>query len=158
MPHYFKPLSCLAVLGALLVTTAPVDAAEVYMWKDAEGNAHYTDQPPPGVESKRIFITAPASSEGSSAAPRKSLADQDLEFRKRQTERSERESKEADEASRREKLARQCAEAERQLKALESGQRIARYNDKGEREFLDDSQRDAEAERIRGQIETHCRK
>ena len=60
-----------------------------------------------------------------------------------------------------EKLATQrrqnCDRARSHLAALDSGQRIARVNDKGEREILDDRQRAAEVQRAREVMSSDCR-
>ncbi|MCY7317043.1 MAG: DUF4124 domain-containing protein, partial [Rubrivivax sp.] len=53
--------------------------------------------------------------------------------------------------------AENCRGARSQLSALESGQRIARTNDKGEREVLDDKGRADEMRRAREVISSECR-
>ena len=47
--------------------------------------------------------------------------------------------------------------ARRSLVTLESGQRMARTNDKGEREVLDDKARAEETKRTRGIIASECK-
>ncbi|MFM2328014.1 MAG: hypothetical protein RLZZ494_117, partial [Pseudomonadota bacterium] len=49
-----------------------------------------------------------------------------------------------------------CSRMRTQLAALESGQRMARYNAKGEREVMDDSARTNEVQRLRNQISENC--
>ena len=53
--------------------------------------------------------------------------------------------------------AENCRSARSHLAALDTGQRIARYNDKGEREILDDKQRASETRRARDVIASDCR-
>ena len=53
--------------------------------------------------------------------------------------------------------AENCRAARAHLAALDSGQRIARYKDNGEREILDDQQRAAETRRARDVIASECR-
>ena len=53
--------------------------------------------------------------------------------------------------------AENCRNARAHLAALNTGQRIARYNAQGEREILDDKQRAAEARRARDVIASDCR-
>ena len=50
-----------------------------------------------------------------------------------------------------------CQRARSQQAALESGQRIARLNDKGEREVLDDKGRAEELRQAREVIASECR-
>ena len=49
-----------------------------------------------------------------------------------------------------------CTQARSQLVALQSGQRIARMNADGEREFLDDAARSEEIARLEQQIGQNC--
>jgi hypothetical protein len=53
--------------------------------------------------------------------------------------------------------AENCRNARSQIAALESGQRIARINDKGEREVLDDKGRAEEMRRAREVANSDCR-
>jgi hypothetical protein len=53
--------------------------------------------------------------------------------------------------------AENCRNARAHLAALDTGQRIARFNDKGEREVLDDKQRADETRRAREVIASECR-
>ena len=50
-----------------------------------------------------------------------------------------------------------CNRARDQLRTMDSGQRVARIKPDGEREILDDQQRDAEANRARQAIAVDCR-
>ena len=49
-----------------------------------------------------------------------------------------------------------CQRSRNYLKSVEGGRRIARTNDKGETEFLNDEQRRAEAERTRQELSQSC--
>lgn len=142
-------------LVALIALAAPA-AAQVHVWKDSDGQTHYSDIPPRGIDSQTVDIPTPSSQGGNSGAGHKTLQEQEAEFRKRQAERSEAEAKQADESARKAKLARQCADARNQLKALESGQRVTRFNAKGEREYLNDAQREEAAADLRKSLEEHC--
>jgi hypothetical protein len=52
--------------------------------------------------------------------------------------------------------AENCQRAQQQAKALDSGVRVARLNDKGEREFLDDNARASERKRSQDIIAQSC--
>lgn len=56
-----------------------------------------------------------------------------------------------------EQRAENCQRARSHLAALDSGQRISRFNDKGEREVLDDKGRADESRRARETIAANCR-
>ena len=80
-----------------------------------------------------------------------------MEFRKRQKDAQEKAAKaEKDQASTTEKQ-EQCASMRRHLQSLESGERIARRDDSGERYFLDDTQREQEIVKVRESIQSNCR-
>ncbi|MEW6704779.1 MAG: DUF4124 domain-containing protein, partial [Pseudomonadota bacterium] len=53
--------------------------------------------------------------------------------------------------------AENCTRAKEYMRTLDSGMRIARVNEKGEREFLDDKQRADETQRTRQVISSECR-
>lgn len=147
-------LAPLAALLALSLLATPT-AAQIYKYKDASGRVVVTDKPPPSKTPRRPApleepaadaepATAPAASESRPAVdPKLEAKRKELELRQKA---------EADEKQRaQEKEMKEfCDEARRQLAALESGQRVARYNaTTGEREFLEDDQRNAEISRIR---------
>ena len=50
-----------------------------------------------------------------------------------------------------------CQRARAQLRTLDDGIRIARTNEKGEREIMNDQQRAAETQRTRDMIASDCR-
>ncbi len=151
-------LTCLprATLAVCLLALAGFAGAQVHMWKDAEGRTHYSDIPPPDIDARKLHIkVAPA--QGSAPAGNKSLSEMNESFDQRRTERQEEEAKVADEAAQKAKLARQCADAGRRLEALTSGQRVVRFNDNGEREFLTDEQRKEEADRLKALMAERCK-
>jgi hypothetical protein len=164
-----------AALFLVLAATAAM-AGEIYMWKDSSGRVHYSDTPPPGQSNARAVRSspdpapkpAPAASQaaqpgtaapaGQAAAPKqKSIAEQDLEFRQRRAQADEARAKAEKEQAAAEEKRRSCESARNQLAALESGQRIARFNEKGEREFLEDAQRATEVERMRKVVADACK-
>ena len=50
-----------------------------------------------------------------------------------------------------------CLRAKAQVRTLDSGVRIARTNDKGEREFMDDAARAAETKRAQDIVASDCK-
>ena len=146
--------TCLAaLLGAMLVATAH---AQVYQWKDDDGRLTYGDQPPPGVDAT-VVRTHPAAGswvraqeEPAEAKPAPAGAAEPAISRTEQAAIAER-TRQREEA--REKA---CQETRNYLAALESGQRVARFNEKGEREFLDDQARIEQIERTRQTLRDNC--
>lgn len=178
-------MNSLALLRPLLVSLAclaPALALSQWQWVDNDGRKVFSDRPPPSdVPAARILrqpgqrpvsaaaaaATAaapeatPAASAASAArpagsAPRIAGKDKALEDKKKQAEAAEAAKKKAEE----EKIAaikvENCERSKRSKAALDSGARISRTNEKGEREFLDDRQREAESQRLGSLIARDC--
>lgn len=144
--------------SALLFAGDLMAGEYIYQWKDKSGQIVYSDNPPPGnIPSRRLRRDAVGEISGQDAAPAKSVADQDLEMKKRQQEQSEKQAKSDKESADSKARAQNCEMAKNQLAALESGQRIARFNAQGEREYLDDAQRATEVERTRKAVADSCK-
>lgn len=151
-----------ALLLALMLTLPAT--AQIYSWTDKEGRVHYADLPPPTGEVKVLrgptrAATAPAEDEASDGEEGQTAVenvDPETAFRERRAAEANAAAKAtADEAKEIERE-RFCTQARGQLVALKSGQRIARMNAEGEREFLDDVARSEEIARLEQQIEQNC--
>ena len=128
--------------------------AQIYQWKDANGKTVMSDKPPVGQVRQQKTIESETQTQG--GQKQKTLADRDLEFRKRQKESQESSEKaRKEEASSAEKM-ENCANARRQLQVLESGERIALRDDKGERYFMDDAQREQDIAKARRFVDSSC--
>lgn len=138
-----------------LVWTAA--SAQVYTWRDASGNIHYSDTPPPGVDAKKMRPGAQPGATPSGGAPVRSTAEQDMEFRKRQTEADKARSKAEQDKGDAEDGKRNCEDARKHLNALESGQRMSRLNEAGESIPLDDEMRAQEIEKARKSVQSWCK-
>lgn len=109
---------------------------------------------------------APASASGpvAAAAPagvdpslKPSGKDRSLEEKRRQAEAAEAKKKKDEETRLAALRADNCSRARSAKIALDSGQRVAVINDKGEREIMDDKLRAAEAKRLDDVIARDCR-
>ncbi|MBW7900079.1 MAG: DUF4124 domain-containing protein [Rhodocyclaceae bacterium] len=155
----------IALLAALFACLPA--QAQIYQYKDAAGRTVISDRPPPagalpakahaaenGVSTSE---DPPATDGANAAAPPKTLADREMEFRKRQQAQREAAEKAQKESADKARRKEDCERAQRQLRMLESGERIALRDEKGERVFLEDVQRTAEIERTRRMIADACR-
>ena len=140
-------------VAVLLVAT--VANAEIYQWKDKNGKTIFSDKPPTENVVEQKKVASDPSTAG--AATPKTAADRDLEFRKRQKESQENAEKAQKEQTALAEKQENCANARRYQATLESGERVALRDDKGERYFLDDAQRAQEAEKARKAVETSCK-
>jgi len=180
-----RPNRALALTGLIALLIAGVAHAQ-WKWRDASGQLHYSDQPPPaGVPDGRILKSAtPAARPGTAApaAPGPAAAagpgapeaggrttqsaaspaaggtggDAELALRRRQLEREAADKKAAAEAQRSAQLARACEDLRANLRTLESGMRVARVNAQGEQEFLSDEERAARIDSTRRELRANC--
>jgi hypothetical protein len=168
---------CQSVLGLLVVAVAllsAVPAEAQWRWRDANGRVTASDMPPPrDIPEKDILqrpsaspkpvnppaaVAAAASAAASAAAPAASTpADKDLQAKKKAAEQEQQAKAKAEEQRNAAIRADNCARARSHLTTLESGQRLARVNEKGEREVLDDKSRADEVRRAREVIASDCR-
>ncbi len=159
-----------------LIVAASLGASPAYaqwIWKDDAGHVVASDQPPPtSVPLSRIvksprqrpadITPAPPVKEGESKdatkvdAP-KTVADRDLEFKQRQKESAEAAKKSEEEASRAKAMQENCTAVRGNLVGLQNGGRTARVNEKGERVYIDDAQRQGEIARAQSQIAQYCK-
>lgn len=165
------PLATLAV-AALLAAALCAPAAAQWKWRDQNGRITISDLPPPrDVPQQNILQrpdpgqlarpapAAPAASAASApaAAPDAPRVDPELQARRQAAEDAEAARQREQEAQLAQRRAENCRNARAHLAALDTGQRIARYNAQGEREILDDQQRAAESRRAREVIASDCR-
>jgi hypothetical protein len=131
-----------------------VATAQVYQYKDANGNTVFSDSPPPGAKAIRKDIkVAPPAAE----APGTDLQEKLQGFQQRREAAAAEESRAAKDRAEREKADANCTRARNKLAALQSGQRIVRYNAQGEREFIDDATRATETTDAQQSVSEWCK-
>lgn len=154
----------ISVVACLIAAALPAtSSAQVYQWKDSSGRTVISDTPPPpnAKGSRSIGSNPPPSTttpatEGAAAAP-KATAEKEMDFKKRQQEAKEKADKEAKEKAAAAENKENCERARRQLTALESGVRVAMADEKGERRFMEDAERQREIERTRKAVAETCK-
>lgn len=151
----------------LLAATALMAFASLaqaqYMWIDEKGIKQFSDRsPPPSIPLKNILKApggvprAPAlAGDQAAAAPdavkpkaAPTLADRNADFTKRAKEKDEREQKERDEKETKAAQADTCERARLAKQSLDSGVRIGIQQKDGERGYMSDEQRVAEAKKV----------
>ena len=165
------------VLVLVLAACLPVVSSAQWRWVDRNGHTVFSDQPPPGDvpaanivrqpgPKARVSIVAEPASPASAAVPAVRLAasaakpsgkDKELLEKKKQAEAAEEEKKKAHEQEVARVQAENCSRARQSKATFDSGVRVARTNERGEREFLDDGQRTAEVQRLDQVIATECK-
>jgi hypothetical protein len=84
-------------------------------------------------------------------------AEQEQAFRQRKTEADEKARKGEKLAQEQQQQAEACANARRDLAGVQSGARVARLNEAGERIFLDDSGVQSEISRLQRDVAANCK-
>lgn len=167
-----RQLVCLAAVAA--VCAWPSLASAQWKWRDANGRVTVSDRPPPREVADKDILQRPgaprasavaaAASAPAAAAASAPLAtasrpagDKELEGRRRAAEQQQQAKAKAEEERNAAIRAENCRRARNHLATLETGQRMARLNDKGEREVLDDRARAEETRRAREVIASECK-
>jgi hypothetical protein len=147
-----------AFIFLLALGFAAAASAQQFRWVDKDGRVQYGDTPPPGVKATRLKPPPTGSAPAPAAAAKKDEKPLSPEaaYRKRQQEREEAEKKAAQEAKDAEAKRANCSAAQAQIRQIQSGQRITTTDAKGERGFMDDSQRAAELQRAQQAASEWC--
>lgn len=175
-----------AMLAALLTGLAAMPAEAQWRWRDASGRVNVSDRPPPKEVPEKDILSRPstaqqrrapaaaadaasaaASGPGAASAPAAaplapgasapSGLQAEVEARRKRAEQEAAAKAKAEEEKLAATRAENCRRARSQVATLESGQRMARVNEKGEREILDDKARADEMQRARAVIASDCR-
>ena len=171
--------TALPFAACLLALAFGAQAQTLWKWRDAAGQLHISDTAPPvGTPAKNIIsgpaggvvvptaLTAASSTttsttttttaaKGAASAPETAL---DKKKKAADKERADKEQADraALEASNAAIRKDNCARAQSAQAGVQSGQRIARTNANGEREFLDDAGRAAELKRAQDLAAANC--
>lgn len=156
------------LLAATALALAASAAQAQWKWRDKTGQVNASDRPPPMEVPEKDIISRPTpdaqrrpapapAATGASAAPAKGPLERELDARKRQQEQEQSAKAKAEEEKLAATKSENCRRARGHVAALESGQRIARTNEKGEREILDDRGRADEMRQAREVIASDCK-
>jgi hypothetical protein len=128
--------------------------AQVYKWVDENGGTHYGQRPPPGAKAKGVEerLANPGPAAGKSKPT--DWQDKELELRGRRAQAEQNEAKKQQEEVAKRKA---CNQARDDLARTKSAGRVYKLDDKGERVFQTDAERNASTARQEQLIATHCR-
>lgn len=159
-------------------------ASAQWQWTDKDGRKVYSDRAPPAdVLEKNILKrpgvrgvaastpnapttiagTAPTAAAAASApqtaasAPKLTGVDKELAEKKKKAEEAEAATRKTEEERALKAKIENCARAKHAKTTFSSGLRVARINEKGEREIMDDAARAAETKRIQSVIDSDCK-
>ena len=149
-----------ATIALIMLLLSAAAHGQMLKCTSKDGKVEYAAQCPPGTrqEATGIKSTPSPTPSGSSAAPQKSLSEQDAEFRKRRGEKQEAEEKGEKKAAQDAQRLAACEQARAYLKNLQAGNRVAKTDPKtGERVFLEDAGYPAEIAAAQRAVETNCK-
>ncbi len=118
----------------------------MYKCVDERGVTHYTDKPRPDCKGSKVDIRPIPSISGKAATHSADLAGQDADFKRRQIERAQAESKDKT------ALDQRCSRLRREESWLSHSGRITQTDAQGQRVFVDDATRDARLAQVREQL------
>lgn len=160
-----------ALIFLVFACAAGAAQAQIKCWTNAAGKRECGDTPPPGAKVNVIRGASPSAAppapsakdstaKGGAAKDAKkgplTAAEQEQEFRKRQAESQKAREKEEQERKEAEVKRQNCEQARAALRTLESGQRIARADEKGERYYLNEAQIAAEIAKAQQVVQQSC--
>ncbi|MBH9578756.1 DUF4124 domain-containing protein [Inhella proteolytica] len=168
----FRSASLLAL--CVLMTLGSAQAQGQWKWRDASGKVQYSDRPPPQGTPEKDILARPANakqpvqivpfgvkaSDPAASAPADAAsaaaAKREAEAKSKAAKESEAKLK-AEEKRNADIRAQNCSNAKQQLTTLESGIRIARVTESGERLIMDDAMRAAEIQKLKAVIASECK-
>lgn len=170
------------VLFFALVSLLPLGATAQWVWMDKDGHKVFSDRAPLGDIPDKSILKRPGQAAkplnpesirksgaadspektGAAAQPRASAekapgVDKELAERKKKAEQAQAAERKAEEDRVTKAQADNCSRARQAQKTLDSGARIGRINNQGEREVLDDAGRASEGKRIQSIIDSDCK-
>lgn len=161
-----KKVNIVLALGAVILVGIPgISAAQSYKWRDQNGVIVYSDKPPPPnippgniLQKPKLNQAAPESpapaksAEGKAAPGPKSIAEREADYKKRQAADQKKAKEEGEKSAQEEQRLANCKSLRENLAALESGQRMTRMDEKGERVFINDEERARDITKAREQM------
>jgi type IV secretory pathway VirB10-like protein len=145
--------------------------AAQWQWRDHNDKLVYSDRPPPSDIADKNILKRPGPARTALPQPAQPLPapiaaaqtpgkptgkDLELEQRRQQAEQQDAAKKAEQLQAQTKARADNCARARQAKATYDSGVRIARMNDNGEREIVDDATRAVEARRLQGIIASDC--
>lgn len=163
----------------LLACLVSLAASAQWQWTDKDGRKVFSDRAPPAdVLEKNILkrpgmagkttvnadapspavspVAAASAAQNAASAPKLSGIDKELADKKKKTEEAQAAQRKAEQEKVVKAKVENCARAKQAKASFDSGVRVSRINEKGEREVLDDTARASEVKRIQAIMNSDC--
>ena len=141
------------ILLTAALTCATLASAQLYKYVDKDGKTVYSDQPPPGQDSKQINLPTSAPS-----APQKTAVEKDKELQKGRKEAGDSAKKSEQTAKAAADAEARCNAARENVKVYERGGRLQKRDASGERVYMDEKEIEAETAKARAAVDEACKK
>ena len=164
-----KNIRSIFLLLAILVSLA---AQAQWQWTDKDGRKVFSDRAPPadvleknilkrpGNSTTRVDMPAPVAAvtpQSAASAPTISGVDKELADQKKKADEAQAGQRKAQQEKIIKARIENCARAKQAKANFDSGVRVSRINEKGEREVLDDAARATELKRIQSIVDADCK-
>lgn len=144
----------------ILLMLASTNAfAGISKWVDAQGRVHYSDQPPPpNAQTKTLRpVSGTGDSASSGVAAAKTAAEREAELKRDNLAKQAEADKVAQKKAAEDALKINCANAQANLRSLQSGVRMMEIDANGQRSFMDETQRQQRIAKTQQEITTNCK-
>lgn len=175
-----QQVTLVKIIFAGLLASVCTTSFGQYQWKDDNGRMVYSDRPPPTsvLPSQMVKVPAPKPTvkaveksgeksadagsplkvaDAKSALPIKSLADKDLESKKKAQEADQANTKKLADGERESRNNAACEDTRASLRTIESGVKVSRMNEKGEREVMSDDEKSKRTAALKKDLGEHCK-
>ena len=147
-------LAARARLAGLLIAVCGAAQAQMYKCVDAKGVTRYSDKPLLDCKGREVDIRGQPPISGKLNERTEDVGGQERDFQRRQIQRGR---EEESDAMRAEMQKRRCAAMRAQLDTLTRVNVISKVNEKGERVYMDDAEREAKLSQLNTEIARQCR-
>ena len=144
--------SCTFLLSACIVLSVPAFAQQMYKWVDENGRTHFTQEPPPANAKSGGKIEVKTTQPDRPAVDNWREREQASKASKAQQGISDEQARQKEERQR----DYNCRRAQDQVDTFSSGI-VYRLNDKGERVYYEDKEREAKLAEAKANIARYCR-
>lgn len=144
----------------ILLMLASTNAfAGISKWVDAQGRVHYSDQPPPpDAQTKTLRpVSGTEDPASSGVAATKTAAEREAELKRDNLAKQAEADQAAQKKAAEDALKLNCANAQENLRSLQSGVRMMEIDAKGEQSIIDDKQRQQRIAKTQQEISANCK-
>lgn len=142
------------ILFSLVVFALP-SLGQVYKWVDEDGQIHFS-QFPPNSDKQAEQVDVKVGTSASATEAKKRLQEQRENLLKDSIERGLSEEEKMRAMAESENKERRCEQARQQLTTLQNGGRIFTSNEAGERQYIDEKQRQDMIKKTQARVDEAC--